>query len=77
MIKIESKISGWKITGYETKPIFDSQIVLEDPMAPENEFNCSLFLYNSPNTWSVETINDFSLFSLRKYCNRKIYAENC
>lgn len=38
--------------------LFDSQIVLEDPMAPENEFNCSLFLYNSPNTWSVETIND-------------------
>lgn len=27
MIKIESKISGWKITGYETKPIFNDQFV--------------------------------------------------
>lgn len=33
MIKVESKISGWKITGCETKPIFDSQIVsLEECM---------------------------------------------
>lgn len=24
MIKIESKISGWKVTGCETKPIFGS-----------------------------------------------------
>ena len=33
MIKIESKISGWKITGFETKPIFNSQIIsLEDCM---------------------------------------------
>lgn len=27
MINIESKISGWKITNFETKPIFDSQII--------------------------------------------------
>lgn len=33
MIKIESKISGWKVTGCETKPIFNSQIVsLEECM---------------------------------------------
>ena len=34
MINIESKISGWKITGFETKPIFSSQVVsLADCMA--------------------------------------------
>lgn len=27
MINIESKISGWKITNFETKPIFDSQVI--------------------------------------------------
>lgn len=27
MINIESKISGWKITNFETKPIFDRQII--------------------------------------------------
>lgn len=33
MIKIEGKISGWKITGFETKPIFDSQAIsLEECM---------------------------------------------
>ena len=33
MIKIENKISGWKITGYETKPIFNDQIIsLEECM---------------------------------------------
>lgn len=33
MIKIETKISGWKVTGFETKPIFSSQIVsLEECM---------------------------------------------
>ena len=33
MIKIESKISGWKVTGCETKPIFSNQIVsLEECM---------------------------------------------
>lgn len=33
IIKIENKISGWKITGYETKPIFNNQIVsLEECM---------------------------------------------
>ena len=33
MIKIESKISGWKVTGFETKPIFDGQVVsLEECM---------------------------------------------
>lgn len=33
MIKIESKISGWTVTGCETKPIFDSQIIsLEECM---------------------------------------------
>lgn len=33
MIKIENKISGWKVTGCETKPIFGSQIIsLEECM---------------------------------------------
>ena len=33
MIKIESKISGWKVTGFKTKPIFDNQVVsLEECM---------------------------------------------
>lgn len=33
MIKIESKISGWSITGFKTKPIFDNQIIsLEECM---------------------------------------------
>ena len=33
MIKIENKISGWKVTGYETKPIFNDLIVsLEECM---------------------------------------------
>ena len=33
MMNIESKISGWKITNFETKPIFDSQVIsLEDCM---------------------------------------------
>ena len=33
MIKVESKISGWKITGFETKPIFNSQVIsLEECM---------------------------------------------
>ena len=33
MIKIEDKLSGWKITGFETKPIFDNQIIsLEECM---------------------------------------------
>ena len=33
MIKIESKISGWMVTGCETKPIFGSQIIsLEECM---------------------------------------------
>ena len=27
MMNIESKISGWKITNFETKPIFDSQVI--------------------------------------------------
>lgn len=27
MMNIESKISGWKITNFETKPIFDSQAI--------------------------------------------------
>lgn len=32
-MNIENKISGWKITGFETKPIFDSQILsLEECM---------------------------------------------
>lgn len=33
MLNIETKMSGWKITGFETKPVFDSQIVsLEECM---------------------------------------------
>lgn len=33
MINIESKISGWKITNFETEPIFDSEVIsLEDCM---------------------------------------------
>lgn len=33
MLNIENKISGWKVTGYETKPIFNDQIVsLEECM---------------------------------------------
>lgn len=33
MLNIESKISGWKVTGFETKPVFSSQIVsLEECM---------------------------------------------
>ena len=33
MIKIEGKISGWKITGFETKPIFGNQAIsLEECM---------------------------------------------
>ena len=33
MLNIESKISGWKVTGFETKRIFNSQIVsLEECM---------------------------------------------
>ena len=33
MLNIETKISGWKVTGFETKPIFNSQIVsLEECM---------------------------------------------
>ena len=33
MMNIESKISGWKITNFETKPIFGSQVIsLEDCM---------------------------------------------
>ena len=33
MMNIESKISGWKITNFETEPIFDSQVIsLEDCM---------------------------------------------
>ena len=27
MMNIESKISGWKITNFETKPIFNSQVI--------------------------------------------------
>lgn len=27
MMNIESKISGWKITNFETEPIFDSQVI--------------------------------------------------
>lgn len=27
MLNIESKISGWKVTGFETKPVFNSQVV--------------------------------------------------
>lgn len=27
MLNIESKMSGWKITGFETKPIFSNQII--------------------------------------------------
>ena len=27
MMNIESKISGWKIINFETKPIFDSQVI--------------------------------------------------
>ena len=33
MLNIESKISGWKVTGFETKPVFSSQIIsLEECM---------------------------------------------
>lgn len=33
MLNIESKISGWRVTGFETKRIFNSQIVsLEECM---------------------------------------------
>ena len=33
MLNIESKISGWKVTGFETKSIFSNQVVsLEDCM---------------------------------------------
>ena len=33
MLNIETKISGWKVTGFETKPIFSSQIIsLEECM---------------------------------------------
>lgn len=33
MLNIESKISGWKVTGFETKPVFSNQIVsLEECM---------------------------------------------
>lgn len=33
MLNIESKISGWKVTGFETKPVFSSQVVsLEECM---------------------------------------------
>lgn len=33
MLNIESKISGWKVTGFETKRIFNSQVVsLEECM---------------------------------------------
>lgn len=33
MLNIESKISGWKVTGFETKPVFNSQIIsLEECM---------------------------------------------
>lgn len=33
MLNIESKISGWKVTGFETKPVFNSQVVsLEECM---------------------------------------------
>lgn len=33
MIKIENKISGWKVTGFETKPVFSGQIIfLEECM---------------------------------------------
>lgn len=33
MIKIESKLSGWKVTDFETKPIFGDQVLsLEECM---------------------------------------------
>ena len=33
MLNIESKISGWKVTGFETKPVFNSQVIsLEECM---------------------------------------------
>lgn len=33
MLNIETKMSGWKITGFETKPVFNSQIIsLEECM---------------------------------------------
>lgn len=33
MLNIETKISGWKVTGFETKPVFNSPIVsLEECM---------------------------------------------
>lgn len=33
MLKIESKISGWKVTDFKTKPVFGSQIIsLEECM---------------------------------------------
>lgn len=33
MLKIEDKLSGWKITGFETKPIFGGQVLsLEECM---------------------------------------------
>ena len=33
MLNIESKISGWKVIGFETKPVFSNQVVsLEECM---------------------------------------------
>jgi hypothetical protein len=33
MLKIKSKISGWKVTGFETKPVFDNRVLsLEECM---------------------------------------------
>ena len=33
MLNIETKISGWKVTGFDTKPVFSSQVVsLEECM---------------------------------------------
>lgn len=33
MLKIKSKIGGWKVTGFETKPVFDNRVLsLEECM---------------------------------------------
>jgi signal transduction histidine kinase len=38
--------------------LFECDIYHRDPLTVLNDLECSLLLYNSPNTWSAETIND-------------------
>ena len=38
--------------------LFECDIYHRDPMTHLNKLECSLLLYNSPSTWSVDTINN-------------------